>query len=393
MYNHAKYELGSTGSTIRTLFEHGRKQAAVIGKENVFDFSLGNPSIPSPQAVDEAIVDIIHTGNSLEVHSYTSAAGYDGAREAVADDLTERMGMKIFPHNLFFTCGAAPALTSVFSALHIDQNTEILAIAPFFLEYRVFVEATGSHFDFIPADTENFQIDFVSLKKMLSPHTQAVIVNTPNNPSGVVYSRKTLETLSQILTEKSAEYGHPIYLVSDEPYRELVYDGTEVPWIPSIYKDTIVCYSYSKSLSLPGERIGYVCVPDCVTDTKEIYAAVAGSARVAGHVCPPSLIQKVVARCAKEKPDLKAYDLNRRLIYEGLTEIGYECVKPEGAFYLFVKAPNGDAKAFSDQCKEKNLLIVPGDEFGTGGYCRLSYCVAKETIERSLPVFREIFET
>ncbi len=392
MYNKYTYGLGTTRSCIRELFEYGLKQAAIVGKENVYDFSLGNPSIPSPKKVNESIIDIVEHEDSLAVHSYTSAPGYDGVRKAVAEDLTARMGMEIKPSNLYFTCGAAPALVTVMRALNVDSATEVLAVAPFFPEYRPFVEGTGNVFKYVPADTKDFQIDLASLENMLTAHTQAVIINSPNNPSGVVFSRETLEKLAAILTKKSEQFGHPIYLVSDEPYRELVYGGAVVTWVPSVYKDTIVCYSYSKSLSLPGERLGYICIPDQLTDAKEIYAACAGAARVIGSVCAPSLIQKVVARCAGERPDLEAYEVNRTILYEGLKKIGYECAKPDGAFYLFVKAPGGDAKAFSDKAKAQNLLIVPSDDFGVEGYFRLSYCVAKKTIEDSLPIFARIFE-
>lgn len=392
MYNKYTYGLGTTRSCIRELFEYGLKQAAIVGKENVYDFSLGNPSIPSPKKVNESIIDIVEHEDSLAVHSYTSAPGYDGVRKAVAEDLTARMGMEIKPSNLYFTCGAAPALVTVMRALNVDSATEVLAVAPFFPEYRPFVEGTGNVFKYVPADTKDFQIDLASLENMLTAHTQAVIINSPNNPSGVVFSRETLEKLAAILTKKSEQFGHPIYLVSDEPYRELVYGGAVVTWVPSVYKDTIVCYSYSKSLSLPGERLGYICIPDQLTDAKEIYAACAGAARVIGSVCAPSLIQKVVARCAGERPDLEAYEVNRTILYEGLKKIGYECAKPDGAFYLFVKAPGGDAKAFSDKAKAQNLLIVPSDDFGVEGYFRLSYCVAKKTIEDSLPIFAQIFE-
>jgi len=392
MYNQFTYGLGTAKSCIRELFEYGMQQAAIVGKENVFDFSIGNPSIPAPESVNEAIISITQNTDSLLLHGYTSAAGYNGVREAVAAELTERMGMVIRPQNLTFTCGAAPALVSVLKALNIDSESEILAIAPFFPEYRPFTLGSGSVFRYVPADTKSFQIDMDKLESMLNEHTQAVIVNSPNNPSGVVFSRETLDKLGKLLEKYGVKFGHPIYLISDEPYRELVYGGAEVPWVPSVYKNTIVCYSYSKSLSLPGERIGYVCVPDCVEDSAELFAAIAGAARAIGHVCPPSLIQRVITECAREMPDLKAYDENRGLLYDGLKKIGYECAKPDGAFYLFVKAPGGDAKAFSEKCKKKNLLVVPSDDFGVEGYFRLCYCVSRDKIERSLPVFAECFD-
>ncbi len=392
MYNKYNYALGSARSCIRELFEFGLQRAAIVGRENVYDFSLGNPSIPAPKAVNEAIVDILNTEDSLLVHGYSSAPGFMDAREAVAAELSERTGTAVSGNDLFFTCGAAPALIAVCKALHIDSETEILGIAPFFPEYRPFIESTGSKFVYVPADTKNFQIDLAALEAMINKNTQAVIINSPNNPSGVVFSKETLEKVADILARKSEELGKPVYLISDEPYRELVYDGAEVPWVPSIYKDTFVCYSYSKSLSLPGERIGYVYVPAGMTDARELFAAIAGAARVMGHVCPPTLVQRAVARCTHEKPNLAAYDENRKLLYNGLREIGYECAKPDGAFYLFAKAPGGDAKAFSEKCKKYDLLVVPSEDFGVDGYFRLCYCVSKETIIGALPLFKRAFE-
>lgn len=391
MFNSKMHSLGMNRSCIRELFEYGMRQAAAVGRENVFDFSIGNPSIPAPAEVNEAIGDIIDTVDSLQVHGYTSATGYSDVRAAVADDLTKRFDMEIKPENLFITCGAAPALISVIRALAIDAETEILAIAPHFPEYKPFVEAAGCRFAVVTADMEAFQINFSGLEAAISKNTQAIIVNSPNNPSGAVFSRETIDKLSGVLKKKAEEFGHPIYIISDEPYRELVYGDTRIPFIPRIYPDTIICYSYSKSLSLPGERIGYVCVPDCAADSADIYAAVAGAARITGHTCAPSLMQKVITRCAGVRPDLKAYDENRILLYSSLTEIGYECVKPEGAFYLFVKAPGGNAKAFSDKAKARNLLVVPSDDFGVPGYFRLSYCVSNDMIRRSIPIFKEIF--
>lgn len=390
MVNQEAYALGSVRSYIREVFEYGRQQAKLVGEENVFDYSLGNPSIPAPEKVNRSIHEIIDTESSIKVHGYTSGPGDDRIREAVAKNLTERYGKEIKPANLFFTCGAAPALMSTLKALSCGDS-EIIAIAPYFPEYKPFVEAAGSKFVVVPADTKAFQIDLEALKNSVNENTQAVILNSPNNPSGVVFSAETLEQVAAILSEASARYGHPIYIIADEPYRELVYDGVEVPFIPNIYRDTIVCYSWSKSLSLPGERIGYVLVADDVTDAKTVFAAVAGAARILGHVCAPSLLQRVVAECCDIMPDLEAYDVNRNLLYKGLTEIGYECAKPQGAFYLFVKAPGGDALAFAEKAKKKNLLIVPSDGFGVPGYFRLSYCVSKEMIERSLPIFKEVY--
>ena len=390
MFNKTAYGLGSVRSYIREVFEYGRQQAKIVGEENVFDYSLGNPSIPAPEQVNESIINTLKTESSIKVHGYTSGPGDDCIREAVAKNLTERFGKVIRPANLFFTCGAAPALMTALTALACE-NSEVIAIAPFFPEYKPFIESSGNKFVMVPADTTSFQIDLAALESLVNEHTQAIIINSPNNPSGVVFSQETLEKVGAILGAAAEKYGHPIYIIADEPYRELVYDGVEVPFIPNVYKDTIVCYSWSKSLSLPGERIGYVMVADDVTDSKELFAAVAGAARMLGHVCAPSLIQRAVAECCAIMPDLEAYDVNRNLLYNGLTEIGYECAKPQGAFYLFVKAPGGDAMAFAEKAKKKNLLIVPSDSFGVHGYFRLSYCVSKEMIERSLPAFKEVF--
>lgn len=390
MFNKTAYGLGSVSSYIREVFEYGRQQAKIVGEENVFDYSLGNPSIPAPEKVNETIINVLNTESSIKVHGYTSGPGDDSIREAVAKNLTERFGKVIRPANLFFTCGAAPALMTALTALACEDS-EVIAIAPFFPEYKPFIESSGNKFVMVPADTTSFQIDMAALESLVNEHTQAIIVNSPNNPSGVVFSQETLEKVGAILGAAAEKYGHPIYIIADEPYRELVYDGVEVPFIPNVYKDTIVCYSWSKSLSLPGERIGYVLVPDDATDSAELFAAVAGAARMLGHVCAPSLIQRAVAACCDIMPDLEAYDVNRNLLYNGLTEIGYECAKPQGAFYLFVKAPGGDAMAFAEKAKKKNLLIVPSDSFGVPGYFRLSYCVSKEMIERSLPAFKEVF--
>ena len=388
MYNQQAYALGANRSCIRDLFEYGRQRAAIIGSENVYDYSLGNPSIPSPRAVEQAIRDILDDTDSLQIHGYTSAVGNFATRKAIADDLNARYRADVAPEELFIGCGAAPELVAVFKALAVE-NAEILAIAPYFPEYKPFVESTGATFKVVPPDVPGFQIQLEAVEAMLTPNTVGIIVNSPNNPAGTVYTRETLEKLAALLTRKSQEYGHPIYIVSDEPYRELAY-GVEVPFIPNIYPNTIVCYSYSKSLSLPGERIGYVYVPQKAADGKKLYAAVAGAARAAGHVCAPSLWQEVIARCAGLRPDLKAYDRNRRALYEGLTALGYEMAKPDGAFYLFIKAPGGDANEFSNRAKQKDLLVVPGDGFGCPGYFRICYCVSYEMIQKSLPVFAQL---
>ena len=388
MLNQTAYSLGANRSCIRDLFEYGRARAAVVGEENVFDYSLGNPSIPSPAAVDEAVRQILLDTPTLQIHGYTSAVGDAATRQAIADDLNRRYDAGCRGENFFLGCGAAPELVAVFTALAVPEG-ELLAIAPYFPEYKPFAQAAGLNFRVVPPDVPEFQIKLDAVEAMLTPHTQAVLINTPNNPSGVVYTRKTLEALGALLTQKSREYGHPIYLISDEPYRELAY-GVEVPFVPLIYPNTVVCYSYSKSLSLPGERIGYIYVPDSAADSRALYDAVAGAARSAGHVCAPSLWQKVIARCAGLRPDLQAYDRNRKALYEGLTAMGYEMAKPDGAFYLFIKAPGGDANAFSEKAKERDLLLVPGDGFGCPGYFRICYCVSYDMIQRSLPVFRAL---
>ena len=391
MINQTAYGLGANRSVIRDLFEYGRSRAAIVGEENVFDFSLGNPSIPAPAAVNETIRDLLTDTDSLALHGYTSAVGDFATRKAIAQDLNARYGADAAPEDFFIGCGAAPELCAVLKALAVPGG-EALAIAPYFPEYKPFAENAGLTFKVVPPDVPNFQINFDALEAALTERTQALILNSPNNPSGVVYSEETLEKLGALLKRKSGEYGHPIYIISDEPYRELTYGGITTPWVPHFSPNTVVCYSYSKSLSLPGERIGYVYVPKACADGKALYAAVAGAARAAGHVCAPSLWQKVIARCTQLRPDLDAYDLNRRTLYEGLTALGYEMAKPDGAFYLFIKAPDGDAVAFSEKAKQKDLLIVPGNGFGCPGWFRICYCVSLDTIQRSIPVFAALME-
>ena len=391
MVNQTAHRLGTAPNEIRQVFEYGRQQAKLLGEDKVYDFSLGNPSIPAPHELNQAIHSIIDTESSIRVHGYTSGAGGDLLREAVAANLTRRFGKPIRPQNVFITCGAAPALLAAMIALHTDES-EIITIAPYFTEYKPFTEVSGNKFVLVPADMEHFQVNIPALEAAINEHTQAVILNSPNTPSGAVLTEETLRKVAELLTEKSALYGHPIYILADEPYRELVYDGRKVPFIPNIYKDTIVCYSWSKSLSLPGERIGYVMVADDVTDSQNVFFAVAGAARMCGHVCAPSLMQRAVAACIDRMPDLEAYDVNRKLLYNGLTEIGYKCVRPDGAFYLFVQAPNGDTRAFIEKATARNLLVVDSKPFGVEGYFRLGYCVSKEMIERALPVFREVYE-
>ena len=390
MINEKAYALGANRSVIRDLFEYGRQRAAIVGAENVYDYSLGNPSIPAPDYVNQAIRDILSDTDSLAVHGYTTAVGDLATRQAIADDLNARYNAGASATEFFIGSGAAPELVAVFQALAVP-GAEILAIAPYFPEYKPFVEGTGATFKVVPPDVPGFQIDLSKLESMLTPATQAIILNSPNNPSGVVYTEQTLSALGEILTRKGAEFGHPIYIVSDEPYRELTY-GCAAPFVPNIYPNTIVCYSYSKSLSLPGERIGYIYVPKQCADSAALYAAIAGAAREKGHVCAPSLWQKVIARCTHLRPDLESYDRNRKALYDNLTAYGYEMAKPDGAFYLFIKAPGGDAVAFSEKAKKYDLLVVPGDGFGCPGYFRICYCVSYDLIQRSLPAFKALIE-
>ena len=394
MVNQEFYHLGTAPSIIRQLFAYGLEQAAKVGADKVYDYSLGNPSIPAPKRVNDSIHKIVDETDSIKLHGYYMAPGFAEARAAVAKDLADRFGLEVKGSELFFTCGAAPALISVIKALLVDHDSEIMAVAPFFPEYHPFVTGNGGKLVVVPADTEAFQIHLDAVEQRITAHTQAIIINSPNNPSGVVYTEETLKGLAALLERKSAEYGHPIYIIADEPYRELVYGGVKVPFIPCLYRNTIVCYSYSKSLSLPGERIGYVYVPGFADDSDAVYAAISGAARIMGHVCPPTLMQKVIELCAGERPDLAAYEENRNLLYGNLREMGYECAKPDGAFYLFVKAPNGDANAFSERAKlSHNLLVVPADGFGCPGYFRLSYCVSNDMISRSLPAFKAMIES
>ena len=391
MINKNMYALGANRSCIRELFEYGRQRAAVVGAENVFDYSLGNPSIPAPAGVNEAIKAVLEEMPSLSIHGYTSAPGDLPLRQAVAEDLNARYDAGVRPGDLFIGCGAAPELVSVIRALAVE-NAEFIAVAPFFPEYRPFVESSGGRLVVVPADIPNFQIDFAALEAALNANTQAIILNSPNTPAGTVYTAETLGKLAALLEKKSAEFGKTIYIISDEPYRELVYGGVTAPWIPGIYDSTVVCYSWSKSLSLPGERIGSVYVPEKCADHDDLYAAIAGAARAGGHVCAPSLIQKVIARCVGLRPDLQAYDENRRLLSDALRSYGYEMARPDGAFYLFVKAPGGSSKAFSEKAKLQDLLLVPGDDFGCPEYFRICYCVSKDLIERSLPIFEKLIK-
>lgn len=382
---------GRQTSAIRSLFEYGKQKSREVGCECVYDFSIGNPSVPPPRQVDEAFHCLLEEHDALKLHGYTSAPGDPAVRRAIADQLNRDYGIGCDETNLYLTCGAAAALSSTFRALTLcDQNNEFIVLAPYFPEYPFFVEGHGAHLIVVPPKLPDFGISIEGLEQAITSSTRAVIINSPNNPSGRLYKENELLELADLLSRKAEEYGHPIYIVSDEPYRELVYDGLKTPFIPLLYHNTIVCYSYSKTLSMPGERIGYVLVPPRADHAKDLYDAVAGAARSLGYVCAPSLIQRVVGLCTDVKPDLAQYDKNRTALYDGLSNAGYRCIKPEGAFYLFVEAPGGDAQAFSDFARlNYNLLIVPSESFGCPGYLRISYCVSHERIVSSLPLFEE----
>ncbi len=385
------YELGTVRSAIRDLFEYGNQRAAVVGRENVYDYSLGNPSIAPPGRVTEVMSDLEKSMDAVALHGYTSAAGDPGVRKKIATDLNRRFGCDAAAGDLYMTCGAAASLTITLTALKAEDNDEYVAIAPFFPEYRVFVEATGAKFVVCPADEKDFQIDFEALEKVITSCTKGIIINTPNNPSGTVLTPDNVKRLTELLEAKNKEYGHPIYLIADEPYRELVYDvGVRVTFFPNEYRYSIVCYSYSKSLSLPGERIGYIYVPSGMPDADEIMAAVAGAGRALGYVCAPAMMQRVVAECTDLTSDLEAYKKNRDTLYTALTKLGLECIRPDGAFYIFMKCPGGDAQTFSKKAMEYDLLLVPSDSFGVDGYVRLAYCVSYDMIVRSLPAFEKL---
>ncbi len=384
--------LGTARSVIRELFEYGKQRSAVVGPENVFDFSIGNPSVPAPPQVNETAIQILSTQDPVVTHGYTSAGGDAAVRSQLADSLNRRFGMDLTADNLYLTVGAAAALCCCFHGLTCPGD-EYIVFAPYFPEYKVFIEGAGGKMVLIPADVEGFQIKFDALEASLTPHTKGVVVNSPNNPSGCVYSEATITHLSDLLRRKSAEYGHPIYLITDEPYREIVYEGVEVPYLPRYYDNTIVCYSYSKSLSLPGERIGYLAVSPRVEDWRLVYAAMAGAGRSLGYVNAPSLFQQVVAACADQTSDLSVYAENRRLLLDGLRGMGFHCVEPGGTFYLFPRSLEPDDVAFCERAKSFDLLLVPGSGFGCPGHFRLSYCVPTDRIRRALPIFEQLAES
>lgn len=391
MINQKMYELGTKKSTIRTIFEFGRKRAAEVGEDNIYDFSLGNPNVPTPDFIRDAAVDILLHEEPSAVHGYTIAPGNPQVREALAESVNKRFGMKFTAKNFFLTAGAAASLTICFRALSQPED-EFITFAPFFPEYRAFVESVGGKLVVVPAQPADWQIDFDAFEKLVTNHTKAVIVNSPNNPSGAVYSEETIQKLTDILRKKEAEYHHPIFIISDEPYREIAFAGCTVPYVPKYYDNTLVCYSYSKSFSLPGERIGYIIVPDAVADFGKVYGAIAGAARVLTHVNAPSLWQLVIGRCADKPSDIRTYVKNGQLLYQGLLDAGFTCVKPQGAFYLFPKCLEEDDYAFCERAQKYDLLLVPGTDFGCPGYFRAAYCIKTETIEKSLPLFKKLAE-
>ena len=381
--------LGTARSEIREAFAFAQARAAEVGAENVDDFSIGNPSVPAPATVAEAVHKLVDAIDPIKLHGDTPAQGDGQARGALADDLNRRFGTNYTADNFYLTAGAAGALCCALSALSCPGDT-FITFAPYFPEYKVFVESAGAELVTVPADIEDFQIDFAAFDQALTPNTKGVIINSPNNPTGVVYSEATIQKLAQVLTEKSKEYGHTIWLISDEPYREIVYRDTPLPWVPNYYPNTLVCYSYSKSLSLPGQRIGYVLVPPQAEDADIVYAAVCGAGRALGYVCAPSLFQLVAAECTGQTADIEIYHKNRDLLLNALRDMGYTCAQPDGAFYLFPRSLEPDARAFCERARKYDLVLVPGDSFGCPGHVRISYCVPTEQIQRALHKFEQL---
>ena len=376
-------------SAIRMMFEEGNRLRAIYGADKVYDFSLGNPSVPAPECVKAAIIDLVNEVEPTVLHGYMSNAGFEDVRQTIAESLNRRFGTKFAAKNLIMTVGAASGLNVIFKTI-LNPEEEVIVFAPYFLEYGAYVRNFDGRLVEISPDTTTFQPNLEEFEQKITAKTRAVIVNTPHNPTGVVYSEETIKKLAAILEKKQKEFGSVIYLISDEPYRELAYDGVEVPYLTKYYDNTIVGYSYSKSLSLPGERIGYLVIPDEVTDSEDVKSAASVATRILGFVNAPSLMQRVVAKCVDAQVNLEAYDKNRKAIYEGLTRLGFECVKPEGAFYLFVKSPVEDETVFCEAAKKHNILMVPASSFGCPGYVRIAYCVSYETIVNSLPHFAEV---
>lgn len=379
-------------SAIRAMFEEGARLAEKYGKENVYDFSLGNPSVPAPEEVNTAIMDILREENTLMVHGYNqSNSGYEDVRQVVAEHINRLQGTNFTSENIIMTVGAASGLNVAIKTL-LDPGEEVLAFAPYFVEYGNYAKNHGAQLKAVPADTETFMPNLKLMEEMISENTRAVIINSPNNPTGVIYGEDTLKELARILEQKQQELGRKIYIISDEPYRELAYDGAEVPYVTKYYRNTVVCYSWSKSLSLPGERIGYLVLPSEMDDFENAVQAANIANRVLGYVNAPTLIQRTVARCIDCTTDIDVYDKNRKTLYDGLTDAGYDCVYPAGAFYMWVKAPGGDDKAFCAKAKQHNILVVPGSSFACPGYVRIAYCVSYDTIVNSLPGFKAVME-
>ncbi len=385
MLNKKMYSLGAQRSVIRELFEYGKQLKAQIGEDKVYDFTLGNPSVPCPKEVDEYASYLISTDPST--HAYTSANGDLQTRKAIADYNESKYGFKLDENLIYMTCGAAAALKIVLTSILSESDEEILGVAPFFPEYRVFTETSGGVFKYVTCDEVNFSINLEEFEKSITPKTRGVIINSPNNPAGTVYDEETIKAISSILDKKQKEYGYPIYIIADEPYREILFDGATCPYIPSFYDNTIICYSYSKALSLPGERIGYIAVSPKCQDSKDLYLTVMGAGRALGYVCAPSLFQKVLAKHADKVSNPNPYKDNRDILIKTLTDLNFTCVNPKGAFYLFIKSPIADAVEFSEHAKKYGLLLVPSDSFGVKGYLRLATCVDKKTAVNSKDAF------
>ena len=389
MLNEKMYEYGSNSSVIRELFEYGKKRKQEIGEENVFDFSIGNPSVPAPEIVNETLENLIKNTNSTMLHGYTSAAGDFGVRESITNYLNKKYATNFSANLMYLTVGAAASLTISLNAI-LNSGDEVVVISPFFPEYAVFVEKAGGVLKVVKSLEPSFQPDLTALKNAITEKTKAIIINSPNNPTGVILSEETIFSMSKILKEKQQQFGNTIYILSDEPYRELVYGDEQVPVISKFYENTIICYSFSKVLSLPGERIGYILVNSECVQAKMVYSAICGAGRALGFVCAPALFQYMLPNCLGKTADLSVYKANRDLLYEKLSELGYVLAKPQGAFYLFMKALGNDAKQFSELAKKYELLLVPSDSFGYEGYVRISYCVSPEQINRAIPAFAKL---
>ena len=383
--------LVKNSSAIRAMFEEGKVMAAKYGAENVYDFSLGNPNVPAPVQVKEAIIEEVEKEDPIVLHGYMSNAGYEDVRQAVAESINKKFDTAFSAKNIIMTVGAAGGLNVILKTL-LNPGDEVIAIAPYFGEYNSYVSNFDGKLVVVSPNTETFQPNLTELEEKLTARTKAVIVNSPNNPTGVIYSEETIQAMAEILRKKQKEFGTDIYLISDEPYRELAYDGAEVPYLTKYYENAIIGYSFSKSLSLPGERIGYLVIPDEAADSEDVISAAGTATRILGYVNAPSLMQKAVAKCLDAQADVPYYDRNREDLYNGLKEMGFECIKPQGAFYLFMKSPIADEKVFCEAAKKQHILIVPGSSFACPGYVRIAYCVAHETIINSMPGFKALAE-